>query len=467
MCAPIPMWRFLSKAMAFVMLLSVLPQWAQALPAFARQTGQNCVACHAGGQFPELTPYGRMFKMTGYTIGRNVIPLSVMGVVSDSSVNNTSKSPDPRADFQKNNSLIFATGSVFAAGRLTDNIGMFLQWTYDNYGSQSADGKFHGHSNADNMDVRYADRFVSADHDFLYGVSVNNNPSVSDPWNTAAAWMQYVPVPSPTSSRFIDGATPYPGLAAGGNIAGITAYAFWDKLLYIEVGNYRTAKGALSPFSAGIAKDSKTKLQGNNPYGRIALCHEWGPHNAMVGATAMNAKVYDDPLDTSDARSVHRFRDVGIDAQYQYLLDPHSITLQLAYVRETHRYPYFLAGQPVQDVDGNPLPDTNAIDKTRTFRIKSSYIYDAKYGVSLAFFNLTGTTNSAAYDPTPTSGNISGSPAARGLTPEIFWMPVQYLRVGLQYTIYNKYNGAGHNYDGAGRNARDNNSLFFYLWAAY
>jgi mono/diheme cytochrome c family protein len=28
------------------------------------------------------------------------------------------------------------------------------------------------------------------------GVSVNNNPSVSDPWNTAPAWMQYVPVPS-------------------------------------------------------------------------------------------------------------------------------------------------------------------------------------------------------------------------------------------------------------------------------
>jgi hypothetical protein len=35
---------------------------AHALPIFARQTGQSCVACHAGGQFPELTPYGRWFK---------------------------------------------------------------------------------------------------------------------------------------------------------------------------------------------------------------------------------------------------------------------------------------------------------------------------------------------------------------------------------------------------------------------
>src|SRR5665647_3891500 len=41
------------------LLTLLLPVQAGAVPAFARQTGQNCVACHAGGQFPELTPYGR------------------------------------------------------------------------------------------------------------------------------------------------------------------------------------------------------------------------------------------------------------------------------------------------------------------------------------------------------------------------------------------------------------------------
>jgi hypothetical protein len=39
--------------------------------------------------------------------------------------------------------------------------------------------------------------------------------------------------------------------------------------------------------------------------------------------------------------------------------------------------------------------------------------------------------------------------------------------VGLQYTAYTRYNGAHDNYDGFGRNARDNNSLFLYAWAAY
>ncbi|HUW27311.1 MAG TPA: cytochrome C, partial [Sulfuriferula sp.] len=51
---------------------------ARAVPSFARQTGQNCVACHAGGQFPELTPYGRLFKLTGYTIGQRELPLAAM-----------------------------------------------------------------------------------------------------------------------------------------------------------------------------------------------------------------------------------------------------------------------------------------------------------------------------------------------------------------------------------------------------
>ncbi|MDE1979718.1 MAG: cytochrome c1 protein, partial [Betaproteobacteria bacterium] len=29
---------------------------AQAVPAFARQTGQDCIACHVGGFGPQLTP---------------------------------------------------------------------------------------------------------------------------------------------------------------------------------------------------------------------------------------------------------------------------------------------------------------------------------------------------------------------------------------------------------------------------
>jgi hypothetical protein len=479
-------------------LLALVAREAHALPAFARQTGQNCVSCHAGGQFPELTPYGRMFKLTGYTIGERAIPLSGMAVVSASKVKNTGKSDDPPADFQKNGAPIFATASLFIAGKVTENIGLFSQITYDNYAAQGVAsdgvgaGEFKGHTSADNFDLRYADRFIDPNRDLIVGVSLNNNPSVSDPWNTAPAWMQYVPVPSPTSSQFIDGNAPYPGYGPGGQAAGLTAYAYWNKLLYAELGAYKTANGAFSFMTAGTPNADTVKLKGSNPYWRLALTHEWGPHNIMVGTSGMVTDKFDNSEDTSDPATVSRTKDWGLDAQYQYLLDPHSATAQVAYMTSKIRYSDATANQPVGFVDaaGNPLPNTNTSDTINILRTKLTYIYQAKYGGSVGFFNRTGSTNTlnqtSGFDPTtglitsdPTgalgatalstrvSGNLSGNPGTRGFTYEAFWTPVQYVRVGLQYTTYSKFNGASTNYDGFGRDAKDNNSLFFYIWGAY
>lgn len=469
-----PAARTLRALLALATLaLVLLPGSARAIPAFNRQTGQNCVACHAGGQFPELTPYGRLFKLTGYTIGQRAVPISAMVVASLSKVANTSKSDDPSGDFQKNDAAILATASLLLGGKVTDNIGAFAQVTYDPYATQSPNGSFHGHTNADNIDLRYADRFVGDKRDLIFGISANNNPSVSDPWNTAAAWMQYVPVPSPTSSRFIDGSTPYPGFGAGGNIAGVTAYAFWNKTIYAELGGYGTSRGPSSFMSAGVADADRTHLRGVNPYWRLAFNHEWGPHNLMIGTSGMAAVVYENPLDTSDPGSTYRHRDLAIDAQYQYLLDPHAVTAQLVYASNHVRYPTDQANQSVTDAAGNALANTNLSDTTHLLRAKLGYVYQAKYGGSLGFFNLTGGRNTAllSNNPGPSAGqpdgNVTGSPATRGFTLEAFWTPIQYLRIGAQYTAYGTFNGASHNYDGFGRNASDNNSLFLYTWLAY
>src|SRR6202790_3466119 len=39
---------------------------AAAVPSFARQTGMACAACHT--VYPELTPFGREFKLNGYVL---------------------------------------------------------------------------------------------------------------------------------------------------------------------------------------------------------------------------------------------------------------------------------------------------------------------------------------------------------------------------------------------------------------
>ena len=59
--------RVLVGVVVFLTALSIASP-SHAVPAFARQTEQDCVACHVS--WPELTPYGRFFKLTGYTIGR-------------------------------------------------------------------------------------------------------------------------------------------------------------------------------------------------------------------------------------------------------------------------------------------------------------------------------------------------------------------------------------------------------------
>src|SRR6266702_3930555 len=56
---------------------------ALAVPSFAIQTGQPCAACHIGAFGPQLTPYGRAFKIGGYTQGGGKgpganIPLAAM-----------------------------------------------------------------------------------------------------------------------------------------------------------------------------------------------------------------------------------------------------------------------------------------------------------------------------------------------------------------------------------------------------
>jgi hypothetical protein len=457
-----------------------ISQQAQALPSFARQTGQNCVACHAGGQFPDLTPYGRAFKLTGYTIGTFKVPLAVMAVASYNKTKNISDPEgDPRADFPKDGNLIFSTGSAFIAGKITDRVGIFSQYTYNNYDSQStSDSHWIGHSSSDNFDLRVADRFIDGQRDLIVGLSLNNNPSVQDVWNSVPAWgFNVVPgSQGPATTPILAG-----GLAQ--NVAGLSAYAYWNRTLYVDVGAYRTANGFWSFMSQGFntTRGDQQIVSSSNPYWRVALTHEWGPHNFMFGTMGMSAHVYPDANDP--VGPTNDYRDSSLDAQYQYLLDPHAFTGTVSYITEHISYANTQANQPAPlDPDGTlglNLPLTNASDTLKMFRIKGSYVYRAKYGGTLSFFDVRGSTNSAlqssANDPNnlgqiigpSVTGNLSGNPATRGYTSEIFWTPVQYARVGLQYTWYNKFNGATSNYDGFGRNASDNNALFLYFWGAY
>jgi len=401
---------------ALVLILSLIAVKAHAVPAFARQTGQNCVACHAGGQFPDLTPYGRLFKLTGYTIGERALPLSGMAVLTSNSVKVKDATATGHAEDGK---PIFNTASLFIAGKITDKSGGFVQVTYNNY---TGDTGYSGHTGSDNLDLRYADRLIDANRDLIYGFTLHNNPGVQDVWNSMPAW-GYGVVPGSTGA----GAATTPLLDGGlaQQVAGIGAYAYWNKTVYAELTGYRTGDGIFSFMTQG--NGGQVNIKGTNPYARLALTHEWGPHNVMVGLTHLDVHQYTDT--TSHSGPTDHYRDNGIDFQYQYLLDPYTVTATVTRIHEN--IDYGTLGTPSATVD--------------SLRAKGSFIYQAKYGATLSYFNLTNTLGAES----------------RGWTPEVFWTPVQYVRLGMQYTKFNV--------DSAGTNpkASDNNTLFFYVWGAY
>lgn len=414
-----------------ISLLTMLVSFnAEAVPAFARQTGQNCLACHAGGQFPELTPYGRMFKLTGYTIGERTVPLSVMGVLTSNRV----KVADPAAGHTQDGTLTFNTGSLFLAGKITDKTGVFAQITYDNYASPSDKIGFSGHTGADNMDFRYADRLIGNKTDLIYGVTVHNNPGVQDVWNSMPAWGYGV---VPGSTGIGAATTPMLDGGLGQQVVGAGAYMYWNQTVYAELTGYRTGDGVFSFMTQG--NGTQTVIKGTNPYLRLALTHAWGAHNAMLGFTHLDVQQYPDPTNLTTATD--RYRDNSVDFQYQYLLDPHTITATVTRIHET--------------IDsGTPGTLAESVD---SFRAKASYVYQAKYGATLSYFDVSNSLNNAGATQTGT----------QGWTPEIFWTPLQYLRLGVQYTLFDKVNGVSTNTDGAGRKASDDNTLLFYVWGAY
>ena len=438
---------------------------AQAVPSFARQTGMDCSACHTS--FPELTPFGRNFKLSGYTLGeRQLFPVAVMAQFSVTHIEKQSSQNVGSGDVDKfmvrQNDPQFDGGSLFLAGKITDYSGAFIQWTYENLDHFRGDGSVGHHSHIDNTDVRIAGTQELFGKDVILGLDLNNSPTVQDVWNSTPAWgypfngSKLVSLggpnasPSPSTGVQID-----QGLAQA--VTGLGGYFYWDRHLYGELSLYGTADGFFRPLSAGAwNKGSGPRLDGrDNPYWRLAWNQDWGAHSLMLGTYGMKVDMYSDHTNTSGPTD--QYTDTAVDAQYQYLSDPHIITLQANYIHEKIKWNGSFAN-PVDNTPANPS------DRLNTFKAKASYLYDRKFGGTLAYFQTTGSADTGLY-----SSNTTSKPNTRGYVVEFDYNPWTNLRLALQYTGYNKFNGSKDNYDVnyPGRSASDNNTLFLNTWFAF
>ncbi|HET7331918.1 MAG TPA: cytochrome C, partial [Dyella sp.] len=157
--------------------MAVLPLFAspgaQAVPAYARQTGSACADCHAGAYGPGLTPYGMRFKMNGYT------DTDGQGTKIPAAVQLTGRRTVPATGKSSN---LLSEADIYLAGRVSDQVGGYVKVQVNNNGQD----KFN--TQLSDVDLRFVAKDMKlGGKDALVGVSVNNNPGFNDPVNALPA----------------------------------------------------------------------------------------------------------------------------------------------------------------------------------------------------------------------------------------------------------------------------------------
>ncbi|MDI1302823.1 MAG: hypothetical protein PSX71_13035 [bacterium] len=407
----------------------------QAVPSFARQTGMPCTACHT--VFPELTSFGRSFKLNGYTMTGTAqvsqdADKAASGVSVDASpplsamlqvgITHLSKAEDST----QNNDVQFPQQfSLFYAGKISDHLGAFVQITYDQAGGAVA---------LDNTDVRYANSTTMAGKALTYGLTLNNNPTVQDLWHSSPAWgFPYLAsgsAPTPTASPFMGG--------LGQDVTGLGAYGLWNEMIYAELSLYRSShQGQAKPDAA-----SSNTITGSAPYWRLAWQHaaENGDY-MMVGLNGMSMSL----IPAGITPPADKYSDKVLDAQYEHHMNDNMLVMHASVTSEK------------QTLDAS-MPGFSPT--LRTVKLDGSYHCGSKATTTLGVWKTTG--DEGDYSATYGYANPVSKPDNSGWIGEVSYLPWQNTRLSLQYTAYRKFDNLP-----VGRSASDNNTTFLQGWVVW
>ena len=436
---------FSSAAVATLFFTFIGVDNAYAIPSFARQTGLSCTMCHAGGEFPALTEMGRQFKLGGYTMGggdtKMPLPLSAMVQIDMSSTKNGSDATAAASanGVNKNDKINFPQMSVFYGGKIYDNFGAFVQVTFDS--SDLPKDLTTRRIGADNTDIRYGNSTTLFDKSLIYGVSLNNNPTVQDIYASTPAWG--FPWATPSISASVAG----PMIESlGGNVVGMNAYGLYADTLYLELGGYQDSYsrndilknltwngGPVGVQAQDTGGNGLTGvLKGDAPYMRVALQHTFGDNFVMIGGYGSKMNIAQ-----AGTTKLDEYTDVAIDGEYQYIADKDSLTVTARNTWEKQT----LNGSSQTDQAGN----VNLHQSLSVFSAMAAYTYDSKYGLTLGYNQASGT------------GYISSQDSSAYIV-QACYTPMQNIRLVLQDMVFTKLNGA------TGSAASDNNTITLGAW---
>jgi hypothetical protein len=415
---------------------------AQALPSYARQLRVPCNACHT--QFPDLNAFGRQFKLSGYTLSsgaqiqsqtKEQTTLSLPGFLPVSLMFQAAytETSEAQPGVQNGDTQFPQQMSLFLAGKISPKMGSFLQLTYS-----QEDDKF----GMDNAEIRFADNAMLSGKPVSYGVTLNNAPTVEDLWNSTPVWgfpwAGPDVSPAPAAAALVDG-------ELAQDVAGLGAFAFWNSTIYAATTLYRSAHLGTGAPTVG----SESTIDSIAPYWRVAWQHNWGANTLEVGGYGIQADLVPEGI----SGATDKYRDIAADFQYEKVLRGHQLSVHGTFIHEKKDLDATFAAGGAE----NPSNDLD------TFRLDGSYYYN-DWRFSLGYFSTTGDRDTELYAPGQVDGSANGSPDSRGWIMQGDYALWQNVRVMLQYTGFSKFNGAKSNYDGFGRDAADNNTIYFLGW---
>ena len=378
-----------------------------------------------------------------------------MTVPSFTHLNKPLDQADTPKGFKTNDNTFVQESSLFYGGQVYCNLGAFVQGTYERPGASYF---------LDNTDIRYAGKTKVGGTDLVFGVTANNNPTVQDPWNTTPAWsFPFVGAsdalaPTPAAGTMIEG-------TFAGRVAGTGVYIFANNSFYLEGTAYGTFDTQTLQALGLDPADPASRFDGLAPYWRAAYEKDWGNYSSLMFGNVRH--VCQCRALGNQSAAIDQITDVGFDAQLQYIGDVNAVTARLAYIFEHEK----LIRQPTARTLFALERSTAEPQAVGLHTSTMAYV-----SLSAGYFDIWGGADANA---------VSGLVIAIGTRfAELEWLgfrcglaSVQQRRTGLMamaeralgvsYTLYDEFDGASNNYNGAFRNARDNNTTFLYAWLAF
>ena len=388
--------------LVFIFCIALNPPKVEAVPSYARQTGLACSGCHYTP--PELNPAGRRFKLLGYVDradetkviktdpGKKRAALDLLASLPLSAMFETSftstKSPVPGT--QNGSVELPQDVSLFLSGAWTTHVGSFVQVTYDTQDD---------HFGIDNTDIRYANKTKLGGKELVYGLNVNNNPTVEDLWNSTPAWgFSWVAddwAPTPTAAPILT--------SLGQDVAGFGGYAMWNDHLYLDATLYRSEHvGATQP-NAGT--DFGFNVRGLAPYWRVAWQQLTGKTQYELGTYGMHMRSSPGAITGLE----DDFTDWAVDTQIdRTLFRTDVLSFRGTFIRENSN----LAAMAAIGAASTGSHHLN------TFQANAEYHFGNRASGTFGWFNTSGTADPFLYPQGAVSGSANGDPRGGGLYRE-------------------------------------------------